>query len=164
VAVATLARRDTFPLVRAEAVTALVRTDEAKPVIEAALEDPAERVRAAAIRALGARGDIDAWPAVEARLRDDDEWPAVTNAAIELAERLCISSSVDALAGVLERVERPTPWEPNVASAGLAIRALAAIGTPDARAVLETARRSPVIGATAARALLEAPTCAIEAP
>jgi hypothetical protein len=161
VKVAELARRDPFPFVRAAAVTALGPVDAALPVVEAALRDRAERVRAAAVLAFAARGDASAWPLIEQRMRDDGEWPVVTDASIAYARDLCIEASVDALRLVLERAERPRGWDPHRTSAGLATEALASIGTPAARDVLSAAAARPDqgVGRLAARALARPRAC-----
>src|SRR5690606_33417946 len=143
VTVAKLARRDAFPLVRAEAVRALASVEAAHPVVLAALGDPAERVRAAAIAAFAGTADRRPWAEIEASLRSDDERPLVTDAAIEYTRTLCVAESVPALAAVVARGQRPGAWEPHRATAGRAIMALAHLGTPDAREVLERAARGP---------------------
>jgi hypothetical protein len=156
VRVAELARRDAFPIVRDAAVRALVAVEPARPVLVAALRDRAERVRAGAIETLAARRDAGAWSKVEERIRDEDEWPVVTDAAVAFARALCIESSVEALQVVVARAERPTPWDPDLASASLALEALAALGTPAAAEALAAASRSatPAV-AQSARAAAE---------
>ncbi len=159
--VAELARRDAFPFVRAGAIRALGGVDAARPIVEAGLRDRAERVRAAAVEAFTARRDRAAWPRIAERIRDEDEWPVVTDAAIAYARELCIEGAVDVLRVVIERAERPRAWDPDLTSATLATEALAAIGTPEARAVLTAAARRPAQGAgqAAARALQRPRTC-----
>ncbi len=156
VRVAELARRDPFPIVRDSAVRALAGVEAARPVIEAALRDRAERVRAGAIETLATRRDAAAWSKVEERIRDEDEWPVVTDAAVGFARALCVDASVDALRVVVARAERPRPWDPDLASASLALEALGALGTPAAREALAASARSatPAV-AQAARAVIE---------
>ncbi len=135
--VATLARRDAWPMVRAAGVAALVHHERARPVVAAALRDRHERVRAAAVSALH---DNDAsFEAVVARLEDDDEWPVVLEAAISFVERRCDRDAVPALTAVLDRALRPNPWTPDIDVAAKAVTVLARIGGEAAQAQLERA-------------------------
>lgn len=138
-AVAVIARRDKWPLVRAAAIEALVGIPRALPILRVGVDDPARRVRAAAIEGLSTSGDEAAWPRVEARMTDDDEWPEVIAAGIRFAQGRCSTDAVPALAAVIERARRPEAWAPDVDLAVVAIDALVAIGGPEAEAALTRA-------------------------
>ena len=84
---ATLARRDTWPMVRAEAVTSLRTESDAIPVIVASVDDSMSLVRAAAIAVLAASSYDQGWERVHQRLGARNEWPEVTAAAIDLCGR-----------------------------------------------------------------------------
>ena len=95
-----------------------------------------ETVRAAAIGALAAARDWDAWDAVEDRLAAEKEWPVVLEAAVLFAETRCRPDAVEVLGEVVDRAQRPRPWQPDVEIAARAIRALAAIGGEEATEII----------------------------
>lgn len=138
-AVATLARRDEWAMVRATGVQALATSPRARPILRAALNDRAEGVRAAAITALQGVGDAEAWPQVAAVLTATNEWPVVIRAAISFARQRCRPDAVAPLAAAVDRGLRPNAWAPDVELAVVAIEALGAIGGADAEAVLARA-------------------------
>ncbi len=152
-AVATLARRDPWPMVRAAATEALADNREARPILRAALTDPAQVVRAGAVRALTAGGDRGAVSEVRARLEDEDEWPEVVESALEYARALCLPELVEPIVAVLRRGMRPDAWAPDVDSAVLAVRALGEIGGEDAQAAIRSATRPTTAGAIRAAAV-----------
>ncbi len=138
--VAVLARRDPWPMVRSEALLQLAPQRRARDVIRAALGDAKESVRAAAIVAITRAGDREAWPLVAARLADDDEWPIVISAGLELARALCTQDAHDAVMAVLQRGLRDDAWAPDAEMAVLALETAVMIGgalAVDARQVAE---------------------------
>lgn len=138
-AVATLARRDPWAMVRAEGIEALTESPRARPILRAALGDRAEGVRAAAITALQAAGDAESWPQVAAFLTATNEWPVVIRAAIAFARQRCQPDVVAPLGAAVERGLRPNAWAPDIELAVVALEALAAIGGPEAEAILARA-------------------------
>ncbi|HJK97691.1 MAG TPA: HEAT repeat domain-containing protein [Polyangiaceae bacterium LLY-WYZ-14_1] len=137
-----LARTDPWPLVRAAALEGLAEpttADQAPPgggsVFREALGDANKRVRAAALRGLAVRGDRGAWPLVQRRLRDRDEWPEVLEAAVRYVQATCREEAVAELQGLVGRTARPDPWDPDV---GVAVTALAAMASLPGAEVDET--------------------------
>jgi len=138
--VSVMARRDPWPMVRSEAVLQLAPQRRARDVIRAALDDAKESVRAAAVVAITRAGDRAAWPLVAARLADDDEWPIVISAGLELARALCSQDAHDAVMAVLQRGLRDDAWAPDAEMAVLALETAVMIGgalADDARQVAE---------------------------
>ncbi|MFW5925875.1 MAG: HEAT repeat domain-containing protein, partial [Myxococcota bacterium] len=162
VAVATLARRDPWPLVRQEGVRALADHPEALPVLRAAVHDPAAAVRRTAIATLTEVGDREAWGRVRKRLGDAGDDRAVRSAGIEFARRLCIEEAVGELGAIVDEGLSPdaTPGQHDLAAE--AVRALTALGGPEAGAVLERAgdERAPaLLRTTVGRAREHEPRC-----
>jgi len=60
-------------------------------------------VRAAAIEALASAPHEEGWERIHRRLRDSNEWPNVTAAAIDYAAAHCRTDAVDALLRVVLR-------------------------------------------------------------
>jgi len=160
-ALATRAREDRWPIVRAAAVSALGPHPRARPVVRRAVRDRHEVVRAAAIGALAAAEDWQAWEAVEERLAAEKEWPVVLEAAVTFAEARCRPDAVEILGEVIERAQRPRPWQPDVEVAARAVRALAAIGGEEAAELIRRAGSglSPQMIRIAAEAAGEVPSC-----
>ena len=160
-ALVTRAREDRWPMVRAAAVTALGPHTRARPVVHRAVRDRHEAVRAAAIVALTAAEDWNAWERVEDRLQTEKEWPVVLEAAVAFAEARCQPDAVDVLGEVIDRAQRPRPWQPDVEVAARAVRALAAIGGEDATEIIRRAASdlSPQMIRIAAEAAGEVPSC-----
>ncbi|MEO0324266.1 MAG: hypothetical protein AAF447_14995, partial [Myxococcota bacterium] len=162
---AALARRDSWPRVRAAGVAAIVGTPAGLPVVRAALSDPSRDVREAAVRALTEAPDDDpdaSWPRVRARLADEDEFPAVVMAAANYAAVRCRGDALEAFGPVLDRALRPTPWSPDVDAAVVAIEAAGALGGPGADALLtraEAATAPPSLRAAAHRARRRGARC-----
>lgn len=123
---ARFAHDDPWPLVRIVALDAIATAPEGAAAARAALDDRVAGVRARALEILVARGDRDAWPAVEARLRDEDEWPEVSRAALRYVEAFCIDEAADALAGLIDTGAQEGAWAPDVETAidalGVALR------------------------------------------
>jgi hypothetical protein len=136
VAVATLARRDPWPMVRSAAVEALVAHPRARPVLHAAVKDGAAMVRASAIGTLTKLGDRAAWPSIGERLADPRERAEVVTAAIEHARTLCIRDATGALAARVDRALVPDATDEALDVGQTALRALAALGGPDADTAL----------------------------
>jgi len=162
---AVVARRDSWPLVRAAAVEALVGQARALPILRASVRDRSKVVREAAIRGLLRSEDDDVeatWTRVDARLKDDDEWPRVLRAGVAYARARCRPDALPALVAVVERALRPNAWAPDVDVAALAVEAAAAIGGEDADALLARAadELAPAILQRAVReARARRPTC-----
>lgn len=138
-AIATVARRDKWPLVRAAGIEALVAFERALPILRVGVDDPSRRVRAAAIDGLRVRADDGSWSRIEARMNDDGEWPEVLSAGIRFARERCLETSVPTLTAVIERGRRPDAWAPDIDLAMAAIDALVAIGGAEAEATLTRA-------------------------
>jgi HEAT repeat protein len=149
-ALALRTRRDPWPIVRAAGARALIRVPRARPVLRAAILDPARRVRAAAIEALTEVRDEGAWERVRARLADDKEWPEVLNAGVKYVIATCPAGAVEPLEAIVDRALEPRPWAPDVEVAMGALGALSALGTERARQIL-------------ARVATEAPSAALRA-
>ncbi len=168
VARATLARRDSWPMVRAAAVTGLRDEVEALPVIVAAVDDSMSMVRAAAIDALRAAPHDEGWERIHVRLRASNEWPVVTDAAIDYAAAHCRADSVDALARVILRARSSQALTEDLNSAARAIEALRIIGTPDARSAVAQLRETewvpPTLKIALERPLPKGAACRSSAP
>lgn len=160
-AIAGRARQDRWPMVRAAAIEALGPVARARPLVRRAVRDRHERVRAAAIRALAAQEDWGAWEVVEDRLSAEKEWPVVLEASVAFAEARCQPDAVDVLGEVIDRAQRPRPWQPDVEVAARAVRALAAIGGEEAEELIRRAASdlSPQMIRIAAEAADQVPSC-----
>ena len=165
---ARLARRDTWPMVRAAAVTSLHQESDALPVIVAAVDDSMSMVRAAAIRVLRSAPHDEGWDRVHVRLRATNEWPAVTDEAIGYAASHCRADSVDALARVILRARSSQALTEDLNSAARAIEALRIIGTPDAQSAITQLRETEWVPSTLKmaldRPLPEGAACRFESP
>ena len=150
---ATLARRDTWPMVRAQAVSSLRTEGEAIPVIVAAVDDSMSAVRAAAIEVLAASSHEEGWERVHQRLRARNEWPAVTAAAIDYVVAHCRADAVESLFRVVMRAAPSNALTDDLNNAARAIEALRALGTPEAKATVEQLRRSEGVPPTLKMAL-----------
>jgi HEAT repeat protein len=132
--------RDADWAVRAAAVAALGRLGgaDAGRTLLAALRDADYKVRAAAAVAVGGLGDPSSGPVLAARLAEEDEPEAACALAAALGalrERQAVSILADlaqSVSGVFQRRA--------VVVRLAAVRALGAIGTPEARAALERYR------------------------
>jgi hypothetical protein len=134
------AQTDPWPMVRAAALGGLVNDPNGKSVLIRAIEDPAKIVRATAIRTLLARADRLAWPSIERRLLDDNEWPRVNAEAIAFVKELCIVEAETALMKILERGLQPRAWLPDVELAASALDALIALkGKEKSQSLIESA-------------------------
>lgn len=165
---ATLARRDPWPLVRSEATLRLAPHARARLVIRGALGDPNEGVRATAIAAIARAGDRGAWSLVAARLADDEEWPIVIAAGLEFARALCSQDAHDGVMAVLDRGLRGDAWAPDAELALVALETAVMIGgqlAADARRVAERAAAPEALRSAAQRLRERAPsTCAAASP
>lgn len=150
---ARLARRDTWPMVRAAAVAGLRNEPDALPVIVAAVDDSMSLVRAAAIHALRPASHDEGWDRIHVRLRAANEWPAVIDAAIDYAAAHCRADSVDALARVILRARSSQALTEDLNSAARAIEALRIIGTPDAQNAIAELRQTEWVPPTLKMAL-----------
>ncbi|KPK14216.1 MAG: hypothetical protein AMJ62_13710 [Myxococcales bacterium SG8_38] len=153
VARAELARRDAWPMVRAAAVTSLRREGQAAPVVVAAVDDSMSLVRAAAIEALASAPHEEGWERIHRRLRDSNEWPNVTAAAIDYAAAHCRTDAVDALLRVVLRAAPSNARTEDLNNAAHAIEALRILGTPESQAAVEQLRRTQDVPPTLKMAL-----------
>lgn len=154
---ATLARRDTWPMVRAEAVGSLRNEGEAVPVLVAAVDDSMSVVRSAAIEALALASHDQGWSRVQRRLRDRNEWPRVTEAAIAYVVAHCRADSVDSLLQVVMRAAPSNALTDDLNNAARAIEALEALGTEEARSALDLLRGTEGVPPTLKIALEQPP-------
>lgn len=118
---ATIARQDSWPMVREAAVDALWSRPAGQDAVRRAARDRSPRVRQTAIRGLTRAGDREAWPLVRARLTDSDEWPQVTVAALRYVRQLCVPGAEEAVLAVLRRGLEPDAWAPDVDVAAVAV-------------------------------------------
>jgi len=154
---ATLARRDTWPMVRAEAVTSLRTEGDAIPVIVASVDDSMSVVRAAAIEVLAASSHDQGWERVHRRLRARNEWPLVTAAAIGYVVAHCRTDAVDALLRVVMRAAPSNALTEDLNNSARAIEALRALGSPEAKAAVEQLRNTDGVPPTLKMALEQPP-------
>jgi len=152
---ATLARKDPWPMVRAEAVTSLRSEPVATAVIVAAVDDPMSEVRAAAIEVLAGVSHDQGWARIHARLRNRNEWPPVTAAAIEYTVEHCRTDATEALFAVVRRVASPSALTDDINNAARAVGALRALDTPEAGAAILQIRGSAGLPPTLQMALEE---------
>ncbi len=168
VARATLARRDTWPMVRAAAVASLELELDAMPVVIAAVDDSMSTVREAAILALRDAPHAQGWERVRRRLENPKEWPRVTAAAIEYAAAHCRADAVDPLLRVVFRAARGQSRTEDLNNAARAIEALRALGTPEAQTALRELERAegipPTLKIALERPLPQEVSCASSAP
>ena len=101
---------DGWPTVRLAALVALHEPTSAL----AALGDDVALVRAGAIEVLTELGDRSAYPSIEERLTDRDEWPEVVRAGLRYVQTLCLADAGAALAQVVRRGARDGAWAPDV--------------------------------------------------
>ncbi|MBX3272806.1 MAG: HEAT repeat domain-containing protein [Sandaracinaceae bacterium] len=139
--IAARARRDSWPMVRAAAVTALFDRPAGREAVRRAVDDRSPRVRHAAIGALTRGGVREALPLVTARLEDRDEWPRVTEQALRWVEELCVEEAGEAVLTVLRRGARSEAWAPDVDLAALAGDLAMRLGGATAREAETIARR-----------------------
>ncbi|MGB8330760.1 MAG: hypothetical protein WCE62_11590 [Polyangiales bacterium] len=137
---ATLARRDIWPMVRADAVRSLRTEGEAIPVIVAAVDDSMSMVRVAAIEVLTASSHEEGWARIHRRLRASNEWPQVTVAAIDYVVAHCRTDAVQALLRLVLRASPSDAGTDDLNNAARAIVALRILGTPEAEAAVEQLR------------------------
>lgn len=150
---AKLARRDTWPMVRAAAVQSLRREEEALPVVVAAVDDPMSVVRVAAIGTLADWPGAQGWDRIHERLRDRGEWPDVTAAAIGYVIAHCRTDAVDSLLRVVQRAAPSNARTEDLNNAARAIEALRALQTPEAENAIEQLRRTEGVPPTLKLAL-----------
>jgi hypothetical protein len=150
---AALARRDTWPMVRAAAVFSLRSEAAAMPVIVASVDDSMSLVRAAAIDVLADASGPDGWDRIHRRLRDPNEWPTVTAAAIEYVVAHCRTDAVDSLLRVVMRAAPSHALTEDLNNAALAIGALRALGSPESRSAIELLHRTDGVPPTLKMAL-----------
>ena len=133
------AARDRWALVRIAALEALANQTGNEAALVAGVGDCSRQVRAAALRLLTKVRAHDAWPAVEQRLKDQNEWPQVLAEAIRFADELCERRAAPQLLEVLQRGIKPDAWAPDADNAQLAMDALLHFGGESAKAALDNA-------------------------
>ncbi len=136
------ATHDSWPLVRVAALEALAHRDEEIATLRGRLADRSPMVRERAIQLLTERADRETWPLLAPIFADDDEWPRVTAAALELASALCVPDATDAITRVMQRGTREGAWAPHVDVAVEALRIADRLGGPAAEAARTIATRS----------------------
>jgi len=104
------ALRDPWPQVRLSALEGI--HDEAHAL--SALSDDVALVRVSAIELLTSLDARSAWPSIEERFTDRDEWPEVTRAALSFVQRLCVRDAGAALSQIIRRGAREGAWAPDV--------------------------------------------------
>lgn len=122
------ATRDPWPLVRVAALESLAHRDEEIATLRGRIGDRSPMVRERAIQLLTERRDPEAWPLLAPIFADDDEWPRVTAAALELAGALCVPDATDAIVLVMRRGTREGAWAPHVDVAVEALRIAIRLG------------------------------------
>jgi HEAT repeats len=125
---------DAWPRVRVSAAQALAGLGPSPALDEAlveALEDPAEGVRAASLRALGRRGASAFLPAVRERFADPEEGAAVRAAAAQALAELCDRSSLEALTRATQELLGERPSSDAALLGGAAVAALGRIHPAD---------------------------------
>lgn len=145
---ARLARKDPWPFVRSAAVESLGAEEDAVPIIVAAVDDSMSAVRATAIRVLARVPHDEGWDRVHARLRANDEWPEVTEAAIGYAAAHCRTDAAETLFRVVMRCASSQPLTEDLNNAARAVEALRILGTPTASAFVAELRRTPGVPPT----------------
>jgi hypothetical protein len=136
------AAHDGWPMVRVAALDGLDGRPEGLAALRGAIGDDSPMVRERVIQLLTARGDVDAWPLVRARLMDDDEWPRVIAAGLGYVGTLCRSDAADAIDRVMVRGTRPSAWAPDTDVAVLALRIALRLGGETAERARTIALRS----------------------
>jgi hypothetical protein len=150
---ATLARRDAWPMVRAEAVISLRTEAEAIPVVVASVDDSMSLVRVAAIEVLTASAHDEGWERIHRRLRAGNEWPEVTAAAIDYVAAHCRTDAIEALLRVILRAAPSNARTEDLNNAARAVEALRSLRTPEAEATVEQLRRTEMVPPTLQMAL-----------
>ncbi len=150
---ATLARRDVWPMVRADAVFSLRTEAEAIPVVVASVDDSMSVVRVAAIEVLTDSPHDEGWEAVRRRLRARNEWPEVTAAAIDYVAAHCRTDAVEDLWRVVLRAAPANARTEDLNNGARAIEALRTLRTPAAEAAIERLRRTAEVPPTLKMAL-----------
>ncbi|MGB5546388.1 MAG: hypothetical protein WBM74_07430, partial [Polyangiales bacterium] len=121
------------------------------------VDDSMSEVRAAAIRVLSATSHDEGWERIHRRLRARDEWPAVTQAAIEYVVAHCRSDAAEALFLVVMRAAPSNALTEDLNNAARAIEALRALGSPEAVATVEQLRSTEGVPPTLKMALEQPP-------
>lgn len=136
------ATRDPWPMVRVAALESLAHRPEELSTLHERLADRAAMVRERVIQLLTERQDRDAWPLLASVFADDDEWPRVTAAGLELASALCVPDAADAIVLVMRRGTREGAWAPHVDVAVEALRIALRLGGDAAEQARTIATRS----------------------
>lgn len=152
---ATMARRDPWPMVRAEAVASLRSEPVATPVVVASIDDPMSDVRTAAIEVLTGVTHYEGWDRIHAHLRNRNEWPQVTAAAIGYVVTHCRTDAVEALFAVIQRASSASALTDDINNAAQAVVALRTLNTPEADAIVQRLRASAEVPPTLEMALEE---------
>jgi HEAT repeat protein len=150
-------------MVRAVSLEALAGQRGTESVLLKGVADRTHQVRAAAIRALSAAGARSAWPVVQQRLTDKDEWPEVQTEGVRFARTLCVREAAPALLDVVRRGIKPEAWAPDADLGLLAFEALSQLGGSEAKTAASLAGSStaPAGFGQALRAqAIHAPACA----
>jgi hypothetical protein len=135
-------------MVRASAVRSLRNDPDAAAVIVAAVDDSMSAVREAAVESLTDAPHEEGWGRVHRRLRDGNEWPNVTAAAIAYVVAHCRADATESLFRVVLRATRSNALTEDLNNAARAIEALRALGTPQSAAFVERLRETPGVPPT----------------
>jgi len=127
------------------------------PVIVASVDDSMSLVRKAAIEVLTNASQPDGWDRIHRRLRDPDEWPTVTAAAIAYVVAHCRTDAVDSLLQVVMRAAPSQALTDDLNNAALAIGALRALGSPESRSAIELLQATEWVPPTLKMALEQPP-------
>jgi hypothetical protein len=126
------ARGDKWFLVRRSALDELPDSATARAWFTAALEDPIAVVRAGAIRALARVGAIEAWPKIEPALQNPEQYPEVIGEAVAFSRALCVRAAIPGLRQVVTRGLKPDAWTADQELALSALEVLSAFGGEEA--------------------------------
>jgi len=128
---------DPWPLVRVEAARALVPSAasraESRAALTTAIADRAPRVRRAAIEALTAARQSEAWPSVQTRVDKTDETLEVRYAGLVYVRELCLSAAAPSLLKIARLVLSPSATDDDTQLAVEALRVLHDLGGEAAR-------------------------------
>jgi hypothetical protein len=156
---------DPWPLVRASAARALANlgpSSELDGALAERLEDPADVVRSAALRALGQRGAQAFLPALRERFADTRESAGVRASAAQALAQLCDRTSLEPFTLVAHQLvgERPSPDDALLGTA--AVAALGRLHPADLAQRLEPlarVRKQPALSALVLAALQAPDRC-----
>jgi hypothetical protein len=160
-----LAQSDPWPIVRASTVSVAkhLAPQKALPILEVAVQDDSPMVREAAVESAVHLPGKSFDQLIESRLSAEDETPKIRERASLAAGKRCQKSALPLLFEVLRKGAEPMAAQEDIRAAVAAASSMGHIGGPEARALLEKAkRRSNLHTDKAIKAALKNPgdTCA----